>query len=136
MNFDNMLNEAYSLLGLKEENNKLILPDLLLEYGTTKVHWINIEHFLKTINRPSNHFIKWLNKEIPNININWLSNLETDGLLLHNKNIKKDYLINILLKYINNYVICSSCKSYNTIIQKNNKQYEFICLNCEMKKYI
>ena len=45
-----------------------------------------------------------------------MSNNINNGLIIHRKNIKKEFLSELILKYINFCIICSGCKSYNTII--------------------
>jgi translation initiation factor 2 beta subunit (eIF-2beta)/eIF-5 len=136
MNFNIMLDEAYNCLELKK-NNKLIIPTLIIEKIPTRLYWSNTTKLLEVINRSPEHIINFLKSELANKEINWFSNNINDGLIIHDKKIKKEVLSNLILKYVNMYVICSSCKSSDTILNKyNSKKYEFECENCKMTKII
>ena len=136
MSFNIMLDEAYALLDTKI-NNKLIIPSLLTEKTPTRLHWLNTIDLLNSINRSPDHLINFLKSELANKEINWFSGDFNDGLIIHGKRIKKEEISALILKYVNFYVICSSCKCSNTILNKyNSKKYEFECCNCKMTKII
>jgi translation initiation factor 2 beta subunit (eIF-2beta)/eIF-5 len=131
-NFNLLVDEVYNKLENKSNNiNVLILPNLICECFTTKIVWKNINEYLNTINRNDEHFLKFLRFECHGKNISWNSNNKDDGLVFHNMKKQKE-IKELSIKYINNYVICSSCNKYNTNLNKNKdvKKYEFICLDC------
>ena len=137
-NFDTLVKDAYyKLQYYQTPNKKLILPDIIVEIVTTRLHWKNVKDYLKTINRHPDHFIEWLKTELPNLEINWFSGSKSDGLIIHGKRQKKSNIIDIALKYINIYIICPSCKQTDTTMTKfNHKQWEFKCEDCGMKKFV
>jgi translation initiation factor 2 beta subunit (eIF-2beta)/eIF-5 len=144
MDFYNMLNNAYNELydlNQKSSNcdeiNKLVIPTLITEKTPTRLHWVNTSSLLDVINRQPNHLLHFLKYELSNKEINWMSSNINDGLIIHGKNIKKELISELVLKYVNTFVICSSCKSYNTTLDKfNSKKYNFLCNNCKMTKVI
>ena len=144
MDFYDMLNNAYNELydfNQKsincDEINKLIIPTLVTEKTPTRLHWVNPNSLLNIINRPPNHLLQFLKYELSNKEINWMSSDINDGLIIHGKNIKKELISDLVLKYVNTFVICSSCKSYNTTFDKfNSKKYNFQCNYCKMNKII
>lgn len=133
-NFENMVNEAYESLN-NNSSDVLVLPKIDLDINQSRLHWKNVKEFLKVINRQSDHFIYFLKKEMMK-EINWYSKSKSDGLIIHGKFQKKSDISNLAIKYINNYVICSSCKKVDTVIIKENKDNIFECLVCGMKKFV
>jgi len=137
-NFEEIVNELYEKLNdnknNENNNNILVLPKNIIEYTTTKIYWKNVNEYLNIINRDSNHFFDFLKNELQNQKLNWYSSDITEGIVFHNKNKKQNDISNLCLKYINIYVICSSCKKNNSILNKNNRYYDFECLNCGFKK--
>jgi translation initiation factor 2 beta subunit (eIF-2beta)/eIF-5 len=137
MDFNTLVNNAYLILDQQSRGENLILPDIIIEIGTTRLHWKNVKDFLKIIQRHPDHFMDWLKSELPSQEINWFSGSKADGLIIHGKRQKKSDITDMALKYVNNYVICSSCKHADTkMIKINHKQWEFECMDCGMKKFI
>ena len=140
MDFNNMLDNAYDELykiNNKNEFNKLIIPTPNIDKTPTRLHWTNTVSLLHVINRTPQHLLQFLKYELSNKEINWMSNDINDGLIIHGKNIKKELLSELILKYVNLCVICSSCKYYDTTLNKfNSHKYTFECNNCKMTKII
>ena len=137
ISFENMLNNTYNLINIHKQN-KLILPNMDVIINTNKLYWNNVYDFLKLINRNEDHFLNFLKYELNNKEINWISTLSIeDGLIIHEKFPKLNKIIEVRNKYISQYVICSSCNSYNTVLNKFIfKKYKFLCLNCNLSKCI
>ena len=133
--FDILVDNAYSILEKLDKPSNIVIPDVIVEIGTTRLHWKNIKEILKTIDRNPDHFMEWIKSELPNFDINWFSASKSDGLIIHGQRQKKSDIINILLKYINYYVVCSSCKnSISTLSKINSKQFLFTCSVCGSTK--
>ena len=82
MDFTNMIDTIYDQLE-DSTSNKLVLPNPVIEISTTNTYWKNIKKILQTINRPPDHFVDYMNKEIGNVN--WLSSSKSDGLVIIGK---------------------------------------------------
>jgi len=135
--FDEMLINLYENLNNNKETLNIVLPNPnLIKNGTTFI-WKNVKEYLKIVKRPPDHFLNFLRNEL-NIQINWITNSKSDGLILDHKKIKTDAVINAMKIYLKEYVICKSCISSNTFIQKdkNLRKYNFTCLNCNNEYYI
>ena len=132
LNFEEMVDEAYKLLSYNTKTKTtLILPNLKTTIETTRLLWTNADEIIKVICRSHEHFTSWLEDELPDKKINWVSADKNDGLIIHGK-YKNDKELGVLvLKYINTFVVCS-CKSTDTNMTKN----KFICNDCGMTKYI
>jgi translation initiation factor 2 beta subunit (eIF-2beta)/eIF-5 len=132
--FDTLMNEAYDCLEKKNENH-LILPKIVCVSTVTKLHWKNVINYLKVIKRKPDHFITFLKIEYPDKEINWFSNSISDGIIIHGKFLKQQIINDIVIKYINQFVICSACKSINTeLIKSSSKMHYFECLDCGHNK--
>lgn len=137
MDFNVLVNNAYLILDQQSRGEDLILPEIVVEIGTTRLHWKNVKDYLKVIRRHPDHFMDWLKSELPSHEISWFSGSKSDGLIIHGKRQKKADVIEMALKYVNNYVICPSCKKADTRMTKaGHKQHEFECLDCGMKKFM
>jgi translation initiation factor 2 beta subunit (eIF-2beta)/eIF-5 len=135
--FNKLVTDAYHILDNQSYSQNLILPELDVDINTTRLHWKNIINFLEVVKRDSEHFIEWLKSEMPNKEISWFSGSKSDGLLIHGKRQKKSDIADLALKYVSNYIVCSSCKRVDTqMIKIKHKQYEFKCFDCGMKKFI
>ena len=135
MDFDQMLDNVYVELEKTYEKKKLVISKPEIDTSTTNTYWRNIKKILRQINRNPDHFVDYLNKEIGNVN--WLSNSKSDGLVIIGK-YRKDKINELLKKYLNNYVVCNSCKTSNSSLVKdsNIKKYKFICKNCKSSYYV
>ena len=134
-NFEQMVEEAYQLLNPSDSGDLLILPDITLDIGTTRLHWKNVKAYLQVIRRHPDYFMDFLKHELPSKEINWFSASKSDGLIIHGKKQKKAEITELARKFVNNCVVCSTCKKPNTEMEKmNSKYYEINCLDCGAKK--
>lgn len=132
--FDTLMNEAYESLERKNETH-LILPKIECISTVTKLHWKNVINYLKVIKRKPDHFITFLKTEYPDKEISWFSNSISDGIIIHGKFLKQQIINDIAIKYINQFVICSACKSIDTeLVKAFSKMNYFECLNCGHNK--
>ena len=135
--FDDMINEAYSILEQEEKSGLMVLPDIDVEIEITRLHWKNVKDYLRVISRHPEHFMEWIKYEISNKEINWYSANIKDGLIIHGKRQKKSDITDLAMRYIKEFVICSSCNAADTKMTKlGHKKHDFECLNCGMKKCI
>ena len=88
--------------------------------------------------RNSNDFITFLKKEMPGKEISWYSADKNEGILFHGKKQNSGTVLKLLTKYIENFVVCPSCKKMNTIIDidHTSKFDKFICQQCGFTKYV
>ena len=129
--FEEMLDDVYDMLsGINDKNKKLIIPTPIIENSTTNTYWKNIKKILMVINRPPDHFVKFLNKELKTGD--WISNSKSDGLVLIGRFTIKQ-ITAVLHDYIKTYVSCNICKSLETTIDKNKDIgcYIITCTKCK-----
>ena len=137
--FNKMVDEVYLLMEINKKK-KIILPNYGVEIETNRLYWKNVNTFLTLCNRNDNYdnFLHFLQYELNNKDINWLSAQSIEnGLIIHQKYPKLKNLREVVNKYVEHYVICSSCNSSNTVLNKFlSKKFQFICLECGMNKCI
>ena len=131
MDFEQRLEEAYSLLNTDEILDKLVLPIPKIQVTTTNTNWSNVKDFLKKIKRPPDHFINFLSIQL-DTDVNKRSDKLSDGLIIIGKH-KLLKISPLIEKYMNEYVICNSCGSYQSKISKDEKtrKWVFNCKNCK-----
>ena len=134
--FDEMLNNLYSNLEFKKNNFKIILPEPILIKSGQKTIWRNTKQYLKLINRDPNHFIDFINNNTT-IKIMWLTDSKSDGCLFQSKT-KKDYVYELMKKYIKDQVLCKNCQSMDTklIKIKEIRKYQLLCGDCKSEYII
>lgn len=135
--FDNMLTELYDNL---DQNNEIIavtLPEPKLQKSGTNFIWKNVKEFLKLTNHHPDHFITYLNKNY-NFQANWITDSKSDGMIFNHKKITIANIYDYMKNYLKSYVICKSCKSYNSNLVKDQtiRKYNFVCLNCNNTYYV
>jgi translation initiation factor 2 beta subunit (eIF-2beta)/eIF-5 len=114
----------------------LILPALNIKIDVTRLHWKNVKEYLDCIDRNPKHFIKFLKRELPGKEIDWFSGLISDGLIIHGKRQRQTEITELARKYIDMFVICSSCKKADTQMNKIDSKYKFVCESCGFNKFI
>ena len=132
--FEEMLD--FILPNIENTIEKLILPNLEITTSNTRLDFININSIADTINRDPEHII-FILKKYSGKNIQWLSANKSEGVYMDGKKLKAKYLQDLILKYVNEYVVCSSCMNTNTILikDKDTKKFKFTC-SCGYFKYI
>lgn len=70
-------------------------------------------------------------------NINWMSCDKSDGIMIQGKNIKENVIKELILKYINEFVLCPGCHKTNSTMVKNKDlgKNEYKCLECGLFRY-
>jgi translation initiation factor 2 beta subunit (eIF-2beta)/eIF-5 len=105
----------------------------------------------KTTPNATQKHLPWINNPIiKTISVTLWDNIKSLHSDLHKKDmecmelesklnsLKSDFLIDHMKIYLKEYVICKSCKSINTYVErdKNLRKYNFICINCNNQYFI
>lgn len=128
--FEEMLDNVYEQLEeMNQPSRKLVIPSPVIEQSTTNTYWKNIKKILMVIDRPPDHFVEFLNKELKTGN--WVSESKSDGLVLIGK-FKIAQITAVLQEYVKKYVVCNICKSLETKLEKNKELrcYKVNCTKC------
>jgi translation initiation factor 2 subunit 2 len=130
MSFDQRLEEVYSMLDTGKVAEQLVIPKPNIDVTTTNTNWHNVKDFLKKIKRPPAHFISFLAEQL-GTEVTQKTKSLSQGLILIGKH-KIQKISPLIEKYMNEFVICKYCKSYDTKIKKDDsiRRYIFNCKNC------
>lgn len=134
--FDEMLNNLYSNLELKNNSIKIEFAKPILEKSGKKTIWRNIKEYLKLFNREPDHFIDYINNET-NSKVSWLTKSTSDGCIFENK-VRSDYLYELMKTYIKEKVVCKNCNTINTNLNKIKelRKYKLCCIECKSEYFI
>jgi translation initiation factor 2 subunit 2 len=135
-NFNDMLNEVYDELETMTTNtSRLVIPNPIIEKSTTNTYWKNVKKILQSINRPPEHFIDFLNKELKTGE--WMSSSKSDGIVMIGK-FTPTQIMHVISNYVKKYVVCSICNSTDTILDKNKdlRSYYVACNKCKSQHVI
>jgi translation initiation factor 2 beta subunit (eIF-2beta)/eIF-5 len=134
--FEEMLDNLYSNLEFKNNSIKIVLPEPILIKSGQKTIWKNVKEYLKLFDRDPEHFIDYINNETTS-KIFWLSESKSDGCIFQNKT-KKDYVFEIMKKYITDKVLCKNCHTINTKLNKIKelRKYQLYCSECKSEYFI
>lgn len=130
MDFNTMLDNVYCELESKTvQSHKLVLPVPTIIINGSNTHWTNVKKILILINRPPEHFVEYFNHQIGSTN--WISSSKSDGLIIVGKH-KIKQITQHTHEYIKKYVICTSCSSIDTVMEKNKllRSYNIKCCKC------
>lgn len=131
-NFNKMLDNLYNLLGdYSQESTKFYLDEPQCNKKPTRLDWINVNNFLKKINRSSNHFLNYI------INVRKILATYNGTVMIIQGKYNKNDITKIMLEYISNYCSCSICNSYDTILIKDVtiRKEKLFCNKCKSVNY-
>lgn len=136
--YQTMLDRVYELLNKNNPEisniKKYKLPTIqIIKNGPKKIIWLNFNEICKSMNRSVEHLFQY-----------FLAELGTEGSLdEHVRFIIKGrfaplYIESILRKYIQEYVLCSSCHSFNTRMTRDSvsRLYFLFCNDCVCSKSV
>lgn len=120
--FENYINVT------QNSNKKSINPPQILRDGSKHIIWSNFGNNCKSINREPKHVKEFIVSELStNADIGQNDQLRITGRYNSNQ------IETIFKKYIKEFVMCSTCKSLETHLDKENRLTFKICNNCGSK---
>ena len=135
--YEGLLKRIYNIMKVQNTNSSsggLKLPSIQVnQTGKDRTCWMNIESVAEALNRNIDHLFEYVKSE-----------LGVEGTLGGEKQanfksrVTQTNLQKILTKYINDYVRCPNCKSFKTIIKKDQstRLQQISCENCKSEKTI
>ncbi|KAJ9126622.1 hypothetical protein QFC24_001651 [Naganishia onofrii] len=108
-----------------------LVPPQVNREGTKKTVFANIADICRRMRRQPKHLMEFLFAELG-------TSGSVDGsqrLMIKGRYTQKN-MENVLKKYIVEYVMCKTCKSSDTILEKENRLYFIICEACGSKRSV
>lgn len=130
--YDELLSRVFNIM--REKNPEMIAGDMkkfvmrppqVVRVGTRKTSFVNFADLCRLLHRQPKHVLDFLLAELG-------TNGSVDGnnqLLIRGKYTQKQ-IENVLRKYIKEYVTCHTCRSRDTILQKDTRLVFLQCETC------
>jgi len=130
--YSELLDRLFRLLKIQQtdldiDQKLIICPPRIKRDGPKKTIFINFEETCKKINRKSDHLLSYLTGELGTS----ASIQDSGGLVLKGRYLSKG-IENVLRNYMREYVLCKTCKSARTELQKDSfsKLLFIYCFRC------
>ena len=129
--YDELLGRVFRILNehnpeLGGQATKTILkPPQVLREGTKKTVFANFADLCRMMNRSTDHVLTYLMAELGTS-----GNLDGQSrLIIKGRFVPKDFE-GVLRRYVNEYVMCNMCKSFDTQLTREQRLYILKCNNC------
>lgn len=108
-----------------EKKRTILKPPQVLREGTKKTVFANFIEMCKQLRRNNDHVLAFLLAELGTTG----SIDGQDRLIVKGRFLPKAFE-GILRRYVNEYVLCASCKSPDTELSRNDRLYRMSCNQC------
>lgn len=102
-------------------------PPQIAREGSKKTVFMNFGDICKSIHRQQDHLLAYMSAELGTT-----GNLQDGGRLVIKGRFTSDGIENVLRRYMREYVMCSSCRSPDTVLMRdaNTRLYFLQCESC------
>jgi len=135
--YEELLERMYSLLVANnpelagDRKRFLIKPPQVVREGSKRVVLINFGEICKTLNRSQDHVYAFMLAEMGTT-----GSIDASSRMVIKGRFPPKAIEQIIRRYVGEYVSCSSCKSPNTALQKQNRLYFMQCNNCGARRSV
>lgn len=125
-------NPALASGGSRRKKVSLQLPQVARE-GTKKTVFLNFGSICKSIHRQQDHLLAYMSAELGTT-----GNIQDGGRLVIKGRFGAEGIANVLKRYMLEYVICTSCRSPDTVLMRdaNTRLYFVSCESCGAKRSV
>merc|ERR1712228_601645 len=135
--YEELLDRMYALLIANNpelagaRKRFLIKPPQVVREGSKRVVLINFGEICKTLNRSTDHVYSFMLAEMGTT-----GSIDASSRMVIKGRFQPKQIEQIIRRYVGEYVSCSSCKSPNTALQKQNRLYFMQCSNCGARRSV
>ena len=99
--------------------------------GKDRICWMNFNDVVKALNRPGEHLFQYILDDL-----GFEGTIDGKDQAKTKARVTQSNLQKVLTKYINDYVNCPNCKSFNNIIKKDQstRLHQIYYENANVKK--
>jgi len=120
-----------SLSGGSGKKRYTIPPPSMHRDGNKRSIFANIADICKKMHRQPEHVIQFLFAEMGTT-----GSVDGSGRLVIKGRFQQKQIENILRRYIVEYVTCKTCKSPDTLLEKDNRIYFVTCQSCQSRRSV
>jgi len=111
------------------EKRKFVMkPPQVVRVGTKKSSFVNFTDICKLLHRQPKHLLAFLLAELGTS-----GSIDGNSQLIIKGRFQQKQIENVLRRYIKEYVTCHTCRSPDTILQKDTRLYFLQCETCHSR---
>lgn len=133
--YDELLNRVFNIMREKNpdmvagEKRKFVMkPPQVVRVGTKKTSFVNFTDICKLLHRQPKHLLAFLLAELGTS-----GSIDGNNQLVIKGRFQQKQIENVLRRYIKEYVTCHTCRSPETILQKDTRLYFLQCETCHSR---
>lgn len=130
--YDELLDRVFEIMREKNPNmvsgkkQKFIMrPPQVVRIGTKKTSFANFTEICKALHRQPKHLLDFLLAELGTS-----GSVDGNSQLIIKGRFQQKQIENVLRRYIKEYVTCHTCRSPDTILQKDTRLFFLQCETC------
>lgn len=130
--YDELLNRVFEIMRDKNpdmvagKKQKFVMrPPQVVRIGTKKTSFANFTEICKTLHRQAKHLLDFLLAELGTS-----GSVDGNNQLIIKGRFQQKQIENVLRRYIKEYVTCHTCRSPDTILQKDTRLFFLQCETC------
>ncbi|XP_058803665.1 eukaryotic translation initiation factor 2 subunit 2-like isoform X2 [Phymastichus coffea] len=133
--YDELLDRVFNIM--KEKNPDMVAgkkqkfvmrPPQVVRIGTKKTSFSNFTEICKTLHRQPKHLLDFLLAELGTS-----GSVDGNSQLIIKGRFQQKQIENVLRRYIKEYVTCHTCRSPDTILQKDTRLFFLQCETCRSR---
>ncbi|XP_067856320.1 eukaryotic translation initiation factor 2 subunit 2 isoform X2 [Heptranchias perlo] len=133
--YDELLARVFTIMREKNpdmvagEKRKFVMkPPQVVRVGTKKTSFVNFTDICKLLHRQPKHLLAFLLAELGTS-----GSIDGNNQLVIKGRFQQKQIENVLRRYIKEYVTCHTCRSPDTILQKDTRLYFLQCETCHSR---
>uniref|UniRef100_A0A672KIY2 Eukaryotic translation initiation factor 2 subunit 2 n=1 Tax=Sinocyclocheilus grahami TaxID=75366 RepID=A0A672KIY2_SINGR len=133
--YDELLSRVFNIMREKNpdmvagEKRKFVMkPPQVVRVGTKKTSFVNFTDICKLLHRQPKHLLAFLLAELGTC-----GSIDGNNQLVIKGRFQQKQIENVLRRYIKEYVTCHTCRSPDTILQKDTRLYFLQCETCHSR---
>ncbi|KAK1156347.1 eukaryotic translation initiation factor 2 subunit 2-like [Huso huso] len=133
--YDELLYRVFNIMREKNpdmvagEKRKFVMkPPQVVRVGTKKTSFVNFTDICKLLHRQPKHLLAFLLAELGTS-----GSIDGNNQLVIKGRFQQKQIENVLRRYIKEYVTCHTCRSPDTILQKDTRLYFLQCETCHSR---
>merc|ERR1712014_352537 len=133
--YDELLQRVYNIMKEKNpesvigETKKFVMrPPQVVKVGTKKTAFVNFTEIAKMLHRQPKHLLAFLFAELGTTGA-----IDGNSQLVMKGKFQQKHIENVLRRYIKEYVTCHTCRSPDTILNKETRLFFLQCMKCHSK---
>lgn len=130
--YDELLTRVFNIMREKNpdmvsgKKQKFVMrPPQVVRIGTKKTSFANFTEICKTLHRQPKHLLDFLLAELGTS-----GSVDGNSQLIIKGKFQQKQIENVLRRYIKEYVTCHTCRSPDTILQKDTRLFFLQCETC------